>query len=232
VSGTWPNWTNPSLSSAHGYATTSFTCTVEVGCHSSFVRTSNCPATGQVDMALLRCNNRPANTTYGPHWKLVHGTDGTNKQLQVWWFHEILQLATQSSGAQPGPSGNWSHYGVLTTPKTDNYHYRKTHSYLPLRSSTWPGGTPYKQLGVNDTTTIKTDVPVCHGTSGSGVFERGTTFVFGPVVTAGQSSDLIAQGRLCENMSAKSAGQHLSNHIRRNETVKLQNMTIVQTDRQ
>lgn len=232
VSGSvWPNWTNPTLGSANGYVATPFTCTVEVGCHSSYIRTANCPTTSQVDMALLRCNGRPGNSTYGGWWKLVHSVDSSNKQVQVWWFHEVYRLATQDMGT-PGPPDNFENYGLLTTPKNDNYHYRKNHSYLPLRSSTWPGGTPYKQIGFHkdDTTIVKTDVPICHGTSGSGVFERGTTFFFGPMVTGGIHSEVGS--RLCENMTAKSAGQHLSNHIRRTQTVKLQDMAIVQQDRQ
>ena len=65
--------------------------------------------------------------------------------------------------------------------------------------------------------------------SGSGVFEGGTTYVFGPMITFGLGSELGS--RICENMTVKSAGQHLSNHIRRIHSVKLQEMTDVQKDR-
>lgn len=229
VTGTWPSWSHAWLGPNDGYVTTQYACSVAIGCHSGFHRTANCPTNQEVDMALIKCPTRKTNATYGNSWALVHTNNTNDKQVETWWFHEVHSLATLPTGVQPGPAGNWANYGSLAVgQEVNNFHYR-FQNYLPLRSSTWPDGTPYKQIGLDGTET-KSDTPVCHGTSGSGVFERGTTLLFGPTIRPGAHS-AIPNGFLCENMPGRLPGQHLSNHIRATHTIKLENTIMVQNDR-
>lgn len=232
VTGTWPNWTHTGLTEQNGYVTTTFPCTVHTACDTAFMRTGTCPLASsiQADIALVKCPTRKTNPTYKSAWTFVNTVDTGVQNVEVWWFHELYSLATQPGAGQPGPAGNFANYGALSEEKS-NYHYR-THNYLPLRSSNWPGqpGMPYRQMG-NISGTTWTDVPVCHGTSGSGVFERGTSYVFGPMLSAGGQSALV-DGRLCEDMETRTAQRHLSTHLRRNRTAAIQAMSVINTDRQ
>ena len=198
VTGTWPNWTRQTqMTSSNGYKFTTFNCVPVAGCNESImfdkwqIHRFGCPFSQDVDLAMFRCDGRKTNANYAQYYATLpgEGNPGT-RQVETWWFHEILFLATQPGGGQPGPTDSWEHYGMYSAdpnlnPLSINYHY--THAIvqnflLPVRSSTWPNGTPYRQIQ-HETGNIETrmDTPICHGTSGSGVMDRGTSGLFGIV---------------------------------------------------
>ena len=72
-----------------------------------------------------------------------------------------------------------------------------------------------------------TDVLVCHGTSGSGVFGRGSTQLYGPMVTAPNG----LSNRLCDDMNAAVPGTNYSNATHSEKTAVLSDLAMVTNDR-
>lgn len=79
----------------------------------------------------------------------------------------------------------------------DNFHYRWEHLLWPMVSDVAPLGGPAIVTSAGATYTT-TNLYGCHGTSGSGVFQRGYTIYIGPVQTGSgaQLCTLNAAGEL------------------------------------
>ncbi len=202
VTGAWPNWTRgPELTGTEGWAKTVLLCHVDRRCHSTEGGVQSCPAgiTPDVDIALIHCPDRT-----GTNFATTTTTSETGRQVETWWFHEILNLPTAASTNE-----RWVHYGNLPDIRNDNFHYRIKHQLFPLLGSSRPDLTPYKNVGSFNTTETGTDMPVCHGTSGSGTFFRGTNTFLGPVI-----SGVFGQARLCEPAENTQPGVLISTHIK------------------
>ncbi|HMJ11759.1 MAG TPA: trypsin-like serine protease [Polyangiaceae bacterium] len=218
VSGNWPNWTD-SGDITFGWSVVPQSCRVKRRCDASFGGVQNCPAGvgTDVDIALLECPGRPATSQYALTSSASDMTD-----VETWWFHEVLNLPTHKENSQ-----YWEHYGKFPPPmnpadpaslrnRADNWHYRVRHQLFPLKSSTRPlpgGGTANYRSIVQEPKETWTDTPVCHGTSGSGSFARGSTLFYGPMVHASgmlEGEDMT----LCHPMDTAPAGTSLSGHVR------------------
>lgn len=207
VTGSWPSYARPvKLSNSDGYFVTSYSCTVERRCS---LNPLNCPA-GAVssDIAMVYCSSRSLAWQAVKNWVPVAASDPIGATVDVWWFHELLNLDTSFVPyTEPySPDFNWYYYGHYDGPGTEgqNFHYTQTAAerlqLLPLRSTHSKQNVPYTSTGTFSVTT-STNIPVCHGTSGSGVFRRDTDELLGVADTA----SLHAGGEsavLCSDMNA------------------------------
>jgi hypothetical protein len=151
---------------------------------------ANCPISSSIDIALIFCPDRAI-----PNWAPLASTDGAYPRVEVWWFHELLYLARQgdSSSILYQPSNNFAHYGALATDnEVNNYHYFQVGQPLfqlfPLVSKWDANGATYRDLGRVPGSESAISAPICHGTSGSGVFQvdaAGNHFFLGPMLTKG-----------------------------------------------
>lgn len=241
VTTTAPNWVSQhKLTIADGYNETKMQCGLFYRCDGSSPA-PNCtsaPASGASgkDIALIYCPTRAA-TSY----VTVNTGDPASGSVLVNWFHEVLNTPTSDSDPYH-LMGNWPNYGCKDAQTTgcmnsnvDNFHYTNiltpnTYSqFLPLQSVTWPGGTKYSIVANGKLTDYTwTDVPGCHGTSGSGFFLNGTSTLLGPALSPGPK---IATGRLCTDMfSVQIGGTNLS-YGAVTYTRALEAVNVVQLDR-
>jgi hypothetical protein len=232
VSGSWPNWARgTTLSANDGYNVTTYNACHVVRRCGNFGINIDCPFGGDVDVALIQCDDRPQslNWTVAFTGEPMDGGIG----VEVWWFHELYNLASQpweENGSQP--AGNTAHYSTYDgTPggqfgQLQNYHYSHAiQQLLPLRSLHWPGGTQYSKLFVSGAVQF-TDVPPCHGMSGSGTFPRGSSGLVGPVALGAQS----LSNRLCVDMKLHGPGSQQMAYTRPEFTSAMVNQA-VQNDR-
>jgi hypothetical protein len=216
VNGSWPAWDRANkLTAAEGYNVTTHTCYVYTRCHSTFGHDARCPIATQSDIALVYCPNR---SKTGSNWAKVAASDPGNFPVEVWWFHEVLYLATSNINSAYQPTGNWAHYGAWDTPthSTNNFHYRYDlgrAQLLPLISWLDVQDHQYKAVGHSGGDTL-TNVPACHGTSGSGVFRAKVPSnladpdpeFLGPMVHGGTWADT----QLCDNLFVAAPGNRMS----------------------
>lgn len=193
VTGNWDNWNHAdTLTSADGYIVTPYTqCSVVRRCSDTYGGRDDCPFSTIADIAMVYCKDRPEDSAYV---KSKSQTEN-GKNVEIYWFHEVADLTITSSSSQ-----YWVHYGYLDS-QDDNWHYTERHQLVPLLSKSFPDGTLYSAFSRSGTT-FGIDTPVCHGASGSGVFEQGTNWFLGPAAT-GQGS--IAN-RLCHAMNTDAPG--------------------------
>jgi len=207
VSGTWPGYARPvKVSAADGYIVIPYTCKVERRCAYSPL---NCPTgASTADIAMIYCSGRSTAAQTVKNWVPVATTDTIGSTVDVWWFHELLDLSISDVAyTMPyAPNFNWEHYGHYEGPGTEgsNFHYTQTSSerqqLFPLRSTHSKQNVLYRSSGTPSSST-NTNVPVCHGTSGSGVF-RGTADELLGVVNTGTSQVGTDYNVLCSDMDA------------------------------
>ena len=121
--------------------------------------------------------------------------------------------------------------GQNKTAYQNNYHY--VHSdqgqqMLPLVSKHKSNGQPYRALGAHNATTTKTNVPICHGTSGSGVFLDGTYQFLG---VADLGPHVTDANRLCDVMTNSSDTTEYMDYINNFYTMQFQGTPEVLNDR-
>lgn len=231
-----PSWTTPQIPSGVGYNVTTMTCKLTYRCDSRYGSRTCAPISGDHDIALVHCPSRTSTNYVG-----VSSNDPTSGDIFVRWFHEILNLMTTSlDNIHTTPANNWWNYGLLNTTQTDhtnnknNYHYTNyaNNQLLPLQFVQWPGGTKYK-IVAHDTWDCDnldctwTDVPGCHGTSGSGVFVNGTSGLLGPIL-AGASG---ITGKLCFDMNTAQHGGTNMSYLDSRYTKMIESSNLVQNDR-
>lgn len=174
VNGLWPDYQPAAgtMNSVPGYVQTSYSCKVVSRCSYT---TYNCTTGG--DVAMLYCGNRPS----GASWLPVATTEQSLGDVEMYWFHELLATFP----IQPVISGTtsdfdrWNHYGALgtnsnaLTNQMANWHYvaARTNGLLPLKSIPFSNGVQHRRINNFG----GTDLFGCHGTSGSGVLQRGST---------------------------------------------------------
>lgn len=174
------------------------------------------PNSKKADVALIHCPNRPR-TDYAFTLAAVNAwnntpldMDGRNMiDVDVWWFHELYNLPTSDDG-----TSRWAHYGKIIKQK-QNFHYQYWHQLLPFVSRTFSNGTSFSTDGKRQAPdfSIQIDTPICHGTSGGGVFWKGYNVLLGPVLHAGDSSDLRFGDRLCDDFSRAKPGQFRTRYL-------------------
>lgn len=216
VAGVWPDFHRPRrLDARDGY---------------HVQRIEDCVVTRRnvdADIALLRCPSRASTD-----WVRVATSDDGRGAVEVRWFYELLNLSITGEDRPDQPRDNWQHYGLFTEPAAlQNYHYfhsaaDRDHQLLPLQSTHTAGGVAYRRTGdFGSRTNYFTNVPVCHGTSGSGVFIAGTDDFLGP----------IAAGRftrtLCDVLNDPAPSRMASGYPRRIYSARLEALPEVQRDR-
>ena len=190
VEGTWPSYERQSGLASHELSAIWDVCTLQYRC--AFSRTASCPSTvPNVDIALLQCLNRA-----GP-WATMATNVGFGSEVEVWWFHEVLNLPPEDGTGWP--PDRHEHYTIWPGyNKGNNYHYQRMrptggafdYQLIPLVSRKYLhfGDDPFPYqvtLANNNLTNWESDIQgACHGTSGSGVFEQNTSNLLGPVATA------------------------------------------------
>jgi hypothetical protein len=202
ISGSWSTgWSNGEwLGPEHGYHSAVLTsCSVE-------------RIREDADLALIRCSDRSRRN----YVRTTASEPAAGTAVDVWWFHEIYNLPTYDDGTE-----RWSRYGrgaprvgadINEPDGKENWHYLVWHQLFPLRTrgrdvlvQDWPfpifQNQPFTIASVS-TLTARTNLPVCHGTSGSGVFKAGTNTLLGPVSTGSGSG-------LCQRITSG-----WTNHVR------------------
>lgn len=165
LSGTFPNYNALVDLYQSGLTMTYQTCKVVSRCDNTWGRYNCNHANMFDDVALLHCASR-SNT----QWIPVAGSDaGNGGAVEMYWFHELLDMPLTDPGpGDPEEKSRFDRYTVLGDPAW-NFHYLEAppNVLLPLRSKPWPGGTPRTRVSGTET-----DLYGCHGSSGSGVFQR------------------------------------------------------------
>jgi len=215
ISGAWPNYTRTrKLTSADGYIVKPYTCKVVRRCSDIYGR-DNCqlPATNSLDLAMISCSQRETNVVnYVKVATNTHANEvkAKTRNVEVWWFHEVVNLATSANMPYEPymPNFNWEHYGKFQDDHTLNYHYWHSaadtdRQLLPLVSKHTSTNAPYQVLATESQYILDTNIPVCHGTSGSGVFASGTNEFMGIVAEFGNSFNGVP---LCVPITDSSAG--------------------------
>jgi hypothetical protein len=233
--GNYPNWSaSHTFTPAEGYLVSTFHCRLIAKCDTEWGLFGDCPAKGipetNVDIALLKCEDRPANSPSLP----VVASDPETGPVEMNWFHEVYRIATQPDEAQI-PPGAFAHYTALDTDHPEeNFHYLgasvgagEKNQLLPLRALPWPNNTPRTRNGAFSATVVSTDLYGCHGTSGSGILELNGTgghSLLGPVSKAGSKGFV---GRLCEHGPDTSPGAPLMGYTRAKFTRALADWAIL-----
>lgn len=213
VTGKFPNYSHGHLQPSDGYVVTQYNqCSVVKRCAKAY-GIYHCDG-GNADVALIKCADRPAGS---PHVS-VASSDALTGPVEMYWFHEVLDMPI----AEPESSDDealdhlnhyWYLFGRDSKGKESNYHYHPDNQLLPLHSVAWPDGTPPRrvytspQLGV-----IYTDLFACHGSSGSGVFQRtnGVLELLGPVVLTGYHWAQNLSPLLCVDLFQAQQGDELT----------------------
>lgn len=225
----WPfYWRANTLSSSDGYVVNNgngpMDCYVKRRCDVAYGPLIDCDPNAlnspyqesdldEVDIAVLECPSRVS--IMGNDAKsvtLASSDDGNTSDdgdfIEVFWFHEVVDLyAGSGNGGSTTPYNNFVHYLWYDYDELgENYHYytkHQNHQLIPLRSR-WRNGIRYKSLGFGTgvyNKEVNTNVPICHGTSGSGAFKKrgsdGAIHYLGPMRT-GSYGDL--PGHLCHDM--------------------------------
>jgi hypothetical protein len=210
VVGTWPNW-QPAGRLTTGYSIRNSLCTVQRRCSNFWGTRQACPIAEDADIALIHCPNRlntdRALTTAEIAPFPVDIDDQATLTVNTWWFHEVYNLPVEDDGTE-----RWQHYGrYISGQPNNNFHYRP-HQLVPLLSYWFPDGTKYKTVPFNGATLNSMDTPVCHGTSGSGVFAGDSNVLLGPAISAGNHSQI--GNRLCDRFNALQPGGDNTRYIR------------------
>ena len=115
VSGTWPNYFRAHrLGSSDGYYVYTYSgCTVARRCSAAYghLGSENCPVVDDVDVAMVYCPTREG------QWVPVATSDLQNNNVDVYWFHEVLNLSPDGADYPYEPVGNWGHYGSYDRTK-------------------------------------------------------------------------------------------------------------------
>jgi V8-like Glu-specific endopeptidase len=209
VSGTWNGtgyqfnqyFDGTRVGPAQGYNVTPWACTVERKCDIP----SQCPGSANVkDLAVIKCPNRTWNNWVTP----LAATPANETNIEVRWFHELLYLATSSTPYNSyQPDFNYLHYFLLSADRLNNYHYYYNAAIdqplqlFPLLSIQSAANQPYR-VKSSSSTHVSTNIPACHGMSGSGVFLANSNSFAGVVLTGSQ----FLSNHLCDEMNTTGGG--------------------------
>lgn len=194
-----------------------FTCRVVVRCGTSNGAQINCnDPTG--DVALVRCDT-PV-TSKGYQYLAVAQSDDARTEPFMRWTHEIYQdpAATETSLA----TDFLNHYSIRGA-YAGNLHYFGANNgieynqLVQLESMQWRNGdlfTLHKKLTpITGADVVWTDVPGCHGSSGSGMlqFNQATLQyeLLGPIALGQNFVNQSSNDLLCHDAKVVRPGQQL-----------------------
>lgn len=213
VTGTYPNWdTGISTDLPAGYSRSRYTCKWVCRGRTTDANVDACRrdlmnnSVSTQDVALVECKTRVSD-----YWVESGNTMPTvGTQVTSVWFHEWLNMPNTAPLPSPPPTpdalARWERYvgyrdfdAPTNGTLDDNFHYGWEHLLWPMLSDEAPSGGPASVVASNGgptSTNTPTDLYGCHGTSGSGVFQRGYTIYLGPIQEAPGTS------RLCTSNTA------------------------------
>ncbi len=192
-----------------------FTCRVVVRCGTANGTQINCnDPTG--DVALVRCDTPVTSKGYG--YLAVAQSDNPSIEPFMRWTHEIY--------ADP-PAGTLAtdflnHYSIRGA-YAGNLHYFgakngiEYNQLVQLESTVWRNGdlfTPHKKVTpVTGADVVWTDVPGCHGSSGSGMLQLNQATLqyelLGPIALGNAFVNQYSNDLLCHDASLVRPGQQL-----------------------
>ena len=198
VEGTFPEYSHRAIGA--GYTKQTITCRVDARCGQGF-GPHRCPpgaTAADADIALLACDEGlPADREPVALAK----ADAGRGEVTMFWFHEVYAI--------PADGDLFDHYMRKTASPETNFHYfgDGRNDLLPLVSKPWSRTVPRQRLGPGPKGSVWTDLFGCHGSSGSGVFQRdrvsGSWELLGPVASGGA----WANDRLCADGEALRRGE-------------------------
>ncbi|MCP4678814.1 MAG: hypothetical protein GY854_25670 [Deltaproteobacteria bacterium] len=239
VFGVFPGYTQMKLTAGDGYNVTRYdNCVMEMRCWAG--QHYMCPFYKEnADIALIHCPERASDAEFMP----VSTNPASSGPIEMYWYHEVLDLpAVQPDYADP-LYYRWYYYAryLGKNYRFENYHYfgRDNQGFgdprtqvLPLKSTTWNAEwdfEPRSRTGYDENypTVIWTDMYGCHGTSGSGVFERvnGNLELLGPMVIPSRLQGNWS-GNLCADGNAISPGERILAYTKQEYTKAFANMAI------
>lgn len=212
---TLSTFAHPDLTTAQGYVKSTYLCDIVANCAEP--GGGNCPTNvaqaimnnqSTNDVSIVYCRDRAATATWT---SAASPSTLTGVSVEVRWFHEVVNMPTLES-----TSPRWVNYGAVVGAKTQNWHYAGYHSLLPLRSSSiFYNNTKY-YYGIDGAPLVQgqrllqTNIPACHGMSGSGLFpnsQSGTNgssaYVMGIADASAsgiQYTDTAGRAQLCGSM--------------------------------
>lgn len=177
----WQNWeTGSSFDPPPGYESERYLCRVKCGYFGVPLGAGSCSehsGISTLDHALVECPTRPASAD----WVIVEDAFvPVGKDVDVWWFHEYLEMPQLANGTE-----QWQRYGARAdyngngTFIDDGFHYDWEHLLWPMHGSQDMHGAQAEVTARG--AYLSTNLFGCHGTSGSGVFAEGTTYLMGPI---------------------------------------------------
>ncbi len=215
------------LGQNQGYYVDSYTCYRRSHCWVDYTdvdERDNCPLPRyeedgdkrNMDIAVLECDGAPG-AKYG--YVRVAEADDLDKEPIVLWSHEIYDIPDGLDAQDPRIERYTMRFSKFLNL---NLHYWDDHPnrqnrLLPLKSVPWEDGTPRSKsrsdcLG-DDDDMCWTDVPVCHGTSGSGfmqVSDDDRYELLGPTVASPLSNYLCTHHQAEESEGENGPGDFIS----------------------
>jgi hypothetical protein len=203
LSGTFPSYTHPMLTSAQGYVVENHTCFVTRRCGQAWGTEIDCTQVDG-DTALLHCPSAPGCST---GYLDVAEEDDPDAPVEMAWTHEVYSIPNVPS------DDRYQHYTLYTPPNIGpNFHYfgAGRNQLLPLVSRAFLEGdifVEHAKLGivdVGDRIVQWTDMLGCHGTSGANALQLdgGSFEILGPMSAGGP----MLNSRLCIPPSSGSPG--------------------------
>lgn len=198
LTGFYPSYSGTPPTAVPGYVRNDFQCHLTARCAwndsdpNANATSFNCAQTGSVDVTLINCPTRASNAA----WLPVSSTDIPNAQVEVYWFHEIVNApVTQPPAGDYADLDLWNHYTVFSSQETE-WHYIDSplNALVPLKSIPFYGGVPRTRMGTSN----YVNAFGCHGTSGSGVLQHNGSSLelLGPAHSGNWASN-----RLCDSTS-------------------------------
>jgi hypothetical protein len=175
LTGTFPAFSHPTLTSAQGYVVRRHTCTVERRCGTANGPQIDCDEP-LADTALLRCPSLPGCTT---GYLDVANTDHLDRPVDMVWTHEVYDIPAAASDSR---NMHYTQYSPGVFEQNFHYFGNDRNQLLPLIAQPFRNihgdYVPHSklELGVSAGREARlTDLIGCHGTSGSNALQYRLT---------------------------------------------------------
>ncbi len=210
LSGSFPDFSHGLMDAAQGYFVDRYPCKVVTRCGEDFGAALNCDpdVNEQGDVALLKCDNRPGDR-YG--FLDLASEDDPNAELFMPWKHEIYDVDLSNT-----TSDSFNHYVLQTSQNLgDNYHYfgldihgTEQNQLLPLVPINFSDGSGHIKVDTSNAYNVVTDLVGCHGTSGSGALQMGSTG-FWQLLGPARYGDFELTDHLCDHIPSLDMDEHV-----------------------
>lgn len=197
LEGSFPDFEHARLGREQGYHVDRYPCAVVARCSETYGPRLRCDGGSDADSALLLCSDAPG-LKYG--FLDVVATEDLSEEPFLPWKHEVYAIPPDID------DDRWQHYVVVVPGEyAQNYHYfganlagEDHNQLLPLIAPPFADGTLHRKLSASDQN-VSTDLFGCHGTSGSGVLQKGVGGAWellGPVIAGNPEHDVY----LCDHI--------------------------------